>query len=212
MGSGNAGIDRTGLAGEERAQTCWAMVPRIRCQRIAALTRLGKNVEPNQQVQATLYRAPAPASFDERRKGMKRKRVLMSICTALIVLVTGCESNNGNSTNNGTVLAGTEWRLSAWSASSLDPSRFTITADFDESRISGTSAVNSYGGVYSTTASGNFSVGELQSTMMGGSDDAMRAESMYFELLRRVRRFTVNQTTLTLFDEGNNVSLIFTRR
>ena len=140
------------------------------------------------------------------------KRVLMPLCGAVIVLVTSCESSHENSIRNSPGLAGTEWKLSAWSANSLDPAQFTITAAFDDSRISGTSAVNSYSGAYSTTPSGNFSVAELQATMMGGSDDAMRVESMYFELLSQTRKFTLNQTTLTLLDRDNNPLLVFAKR
>ncbi len=110
------------------------------------------------------------------------------------VLAVGCESDHGNGTGSGR-LAGTKWRLVAWSARSQDPARFTITADFDESRISGTSAENLYSGSYTATNDGTFSVGELQSTLMGGSDEAMRAKSLYFELLRRARRYVVSGAT-----------------
>ena len=137
------------------------------------------------------------------------KHVLVSICGALIVLSSGCQGNDGNSAGNGTVLTGTQWTLSAWSANSLAPALFTITANFDESRISGTSAVNSYGGPYSATASGEFSVGALESTQMAGSEDAMRAERIYLELLAQARKYTVSDTTLTLLDGGNNESLVF---
>jgi len=133
------------------------------------------------------------------------------LCSVVCALATGCEIDNGNDTGGGT-LAGTKWRLAAWSASSLDPARFTITADFDESRISGTSAVNTYGGSYTATDDGAFSVGELQSTLMGGSDDAMRAESLYFDLLRQARKYVVSGATLTLKDAGNQAILVFQAR
>ena len=138
------------------------------------------------------------------------RQVLMSICCALVVIATGCQSSDGSS--NRVVLDGTQWRLSAWSASSLVPSQFTITADFDESRISGTSAVNSYGGAYSLAAGGAFSVGAMQSTMMAGSEDAMRAEQIYLELLGQARKCTINATTLTLLGGGSNVLLVFSKR
>jgi len=135
-------------------------------------------------------------------------RVLMSMLIALSIFATGCGHDDGNSN----ALAGTDWRLTAWSASSLDPSQFTITVAFDDSQISGTSAVNSYGGTYSANMSGDFSVGELQSTLMAGSDDAMHAEQIYFELLEQARKYTVNETILTLLDGGNNALLVFTKR
>lgn len=139
---------------------------------------------------------------------MKKLLVLLLISTLSIFVFNGCESlvpGEGE-------LVGTEWRLSAWSDSSIDPSQFTITADFDESHISGTSAVNYYSGPYVVTASCLFSVGQLQMTTMGGSEEAMRAESTYFELLWQVCKFTVNQTTLTLLDAFNNELLIFSSK
>ena len=139
---------------------------------------------------------------------MKKLLVLLLISSLSIFVFNGCESlvpGEGE-------LAGTEWRLSAWSNSSLDPSQFTITADFNESHISGTSAVNDYSGPYVATASCLFSVGELQMTTMGGSEEAMRAESTYFELLWQACKFTVNQTTLTFLDAFNNELLIFSRK
>jgi heat shock protein HslJ len=134
--------------------------------------------------------------------------VLISMLIALSIFATGCGHDDGNSN----VLAGTDWRLTAWSAGSLDPSQFAITVAFDDSQISGTSAVNSYGETYSANMNGDFSVGELQSTLMAGSDEAMHAERIYFELLEQARKYTVNKTTLTLLDGGNNALLVFTKR
>jgi heat shock protein HslJ len=139
---------------------------------------------------------------------MKWMAILGVIVCALAI---GCESDNGHGAGGG-ALTGTKWRLAAWSASSLDPSRFTITADFSDSQISGTSAVNTYGGPYTVTGDGGFSVGELQATLMGGSEDAMRAESLYFDLLRQARKYLVTTSTLTLKNEGNQDILIFQAR
>ncbi len=106
-------------------------------------------------------------------------------------------------------LDGTSWRLAGWSASSLDPQAFTITAQFDDGRIGGTSAVNSYGGEYTTESGGAFAVGEIAQTLMAGPDDAMRAESIYHELLRTAESYRLDNTTLTLFDGNGNELLIF---
>jgi len=132
----------------------------------------------------------------------------LAIVGIACALASGCESNDGNGAGDGQ-LAGTKWRLSAWSVSSLDPARFTITADFSESQISGTSAVNSYGGPYTATADGHFSVGDIPATEMAGSEEAMRAEALYFDLLRQARKYDVSGATLTLRNEGNQDVLIF---
>ena len=128
------------------------------------------------------------------------KCLLPIIGIACVVLASGCESDSGKGAAAG-ALAGTKWRLSAWSVSSLDPARFT-----------GTAAVNTYGGAYTATADGAFSVGELRSTLMGGSEEAMRAESLYFDLLRQARKHAVDDATLTLRNEGNADLLIFRAR
>lgn len=106
-------------------------------------------------------------------------------------------------------LDGTSWRLVGWSLSSLDPQQFTITAQFDEGRIGGTSAVNSYGGDYSTGSGGAFSVGEIAQTLMAGPEEDMRAEAAYHELLRAAQSYRLDDTTLTLFDGNGNESLVF---
>ena len=134
---------------------------------------------------------------------------LMSVYGVLMLTLAGCESIDGNSHNKSNDLSETDWRLSAWSASSLDPSKFTITAAFDGRQISGTSAVNSYSGTYSASGGGAFSVGSIQSTLMAGSGDAMRAEQIYFALLDQARHYTVSESALTLLDGGNNVLLVF---
>lgn len=63
------------------------------------------------------------------------------LAVTLLSVSIGCESEHGGGDH---ALDGTNWRLTGWSASSPDPSRFVITAAFDDSIISGASAVNSY--------------------------------------------------------------------
>ncbi len=46
-------------------------------------------------------------------------------------------------------------------------------------------------------------------TMMGGSEEAMHAESTYFQLLQEACRYILNQNTLTLFDALGKELLIF---
>jgi heat shock protein HslJ len=109
----------------------------------------------------------------------------------------------------GSALDGTSWRLEAWSVSATDPTAFTITAEFADGQISGTSAVNSYSGPYTASRSGSFSSGPINSTAMAGSEGAMRAEQTYFALLDQVERFSREGDTLTLADGNDNPLLIF---
>lgn len=47
---------------------------------------------------------------------------------------------------------------------------------------------------------------------MAGSPDAMRAESLYLDLLKQARKYEVSGTELTLRNEGNQELLIFQAR
>jgi len=138
---------------------------------------------------------------------MKRLLVLLLIFILVFFVITGCQGL----LPGGGELAGTQWRLSAWSDGSLDPSQFTITANFDASYIFGTSAINHYSGSYVGAANHRFSVHDLQMTAMGGSEEAMQAESIYFQLLGQAVSFSLDQETLTLLDAFNKEVLIFSR-
>lgn len=126
---------------------------------------------------------------------------------------SGCESSDGvppaGGPSPGGSLDGTQWSLSEWTVSSLDPARLTITAQFADGQISGNSGVNSYSGPYTAGPGDAFSVGPLASTMMAGPEPAMRAETAYTTLLGQAKSYSVSDGMLTLYDQGGNESLIF---
>ncbi len=107
-------------------------------------------------------------------------------------------------------LDGTGWSLVRWRETGLDAADFTITATFADGQISGTSAVNTYGGSYTTGSVNDFSVSELASTEMAGPEADMEAEAVYLRLLQDAASFHVTETTLTLFGSDGAESLIFT--
>ena len=109
----------------------------------------------------------------------------------------------------GSLLEGTAWRLEGWSVSSLYPGDFEITAAFKDGQISGKAAVNSYSGPYTAGSTGDFSVGALSRTEMAGPEPAMRAESIYFELLEQARSYRQSGDQLSLLDANGNELLIF---
>ena len=49
-------------------------------------------------------------------------------------------------------------------------------------------------------------------TELGGSDDVLRAESLYLDLLRQARTYQMTMTTLTLKNAGNQDILVFAMR
>jgi len=126
---------------------------------------------------------------------------MLSVCTG------GCGS--GSDAAGGGSLDGTQWKLTGWTISSLNPADFTITVKFADGQISGHSGVNTYGGTYHLGTGGTFSTGPLACTEMAGPEPAMRAESAYFLLLAQVRTFALTGSTLTLRDAGGNELLIF---
>jgi heat shock protein HslJ len=152
---------------------------------------------------------------------MRAKRVVVVVAgsvllVAALVIGAGCDSGSGGSSGDGgsnsaAALAGTSWRLTGWSVSSQDSNDFTITADFRDGRIGGTSAVNQYGGPYTARDDGTFAVGDLVSTMMAGPEPDMKAERLYLDLLAAAKKFTLEGDTLTLADAQGNDSLIYTR-
>ena len=106
----------------------------------------------------------------------------------------------------------TKWKLAAWSASSLDPAGFDITADFADGQIGGRSAVNTYGGPCAASADGTFSVGALAMTEMAGEPAAMQAESLYHSLLAQSRRWSLADAQLTLANAAGQPLLVFDPR
>ncbi|MFO7697061.1 MAG: META domain-containing protein [Anaerolineae bacterium] len=135
------------------------------------------------------------------RIGARGLSIVLAAAT-LLLAVAGCKST-------GATLEGTSWKLVEWTLSPLNPADFDITTAFADGRISGTSAVNSYGGAYTEGPGDAFAVGDVAMTLMAGPEPAMRAEQAYHELLRGARSFALADTTLTLYDDSGNVSLVF---
>ena len=136
---------------------------------------------------------------------LRRTAAFVTLAAVAMLLAAGC----GASQSAAPSLDGTSWRLTEWTLSSLDPNDFTITAQFAGGKISGKSAVNSYGGPYTEGPGDAFAVGELVSTMMAGPEPDMRAEKAYLSLLSAARSFKLDGGRLTLFDQNGNEATIF---
>lgn len=145
------------------------------------------------------------AIIDRCRVGWRRVTLSLALATlvAPVALLAGCGDK--------AALDGTSWRLTAWSVSSIDPADFTITAVFEDGRMGGTAAVNTYGASYEADGDGSLAIGAVTATEMAGPEPAMQAEATYFELLRRVRAYRLAGEELTLLDGDGNEVLIFAR-
>ena len=131
----------------------------------------------------------------------------IALCGCLFPL--GCDDHSSDASS--AALEGSPWKLAAWSVRSLDPAGFEITADFADGRIGGRSAVNAYGGDYSASSDGSFSVGLVAMTEMAGEPAAMQAESLYHSLLAQARHWRIADSQLILSD-GSQDLLIFRPR
>jgi heat shock protein HslJ len=144
----------------------------------------------------------------KRGSVVARLPIMAFSAAVLAAAVLGAGACGGDETDPA-ALDGTSWKLVGWSVSSLAPADFTITADFEDARISGTSVVSSYGGPYETGPGDDYSIGPLSSTMGGGTGDEGRAERIYFDLLEAARAYAREGDTLTLYDAEGNESLVF---
>lgn len=140
---------------------------------------------------------------------MTRQVLIRVLVVSTGLAVAGFTLAGCDALGNRASLDGTAWRLVAWPESALDPQDFTITAEFEDGRVGGTSAVNSYSGEYRTGSGGSFSVGEIVQTLMAGPEEDMRAEAAYLERLRTAGSYRLDDTRLTLYDSGGNESLVF---
>ncbi len=137
------------------------------------------------------------------------KRMGLLILVLMVFVGISCQKQLNSPLSAPNDLLNKEWRLTDWSASSLHPADFMITANFDKDTIFGKSAVNQYNGPYTLSSNSGISMGMLAMTMMAGSEDEMRAEQIFHELLTQVVEYEINPSSLRLLDKNNNELLIF---
>jgi heat shock protein HslJ len=127
---------------------------------------------------------------------------LVAVLALAGVVTAGCGGDEQQ-------LDGTSWRLEGWSVSSQSPADFEITAIFTSDQVSGAAPVNTYSAGYTVTADGGFSVGELARTLMAGSEQDMKAEDTYFQLLADAKAYEFDGGQLVLSDANGNELLIY---
>ena len=135
--------------------------------------------------------------------GSLRKTLILLVVLAIAILA-GCATTQAR-------LDGPEWRLSAWSVSSVRSSDFTITARCAAGAVMGRSGVNTYRGSAVIGPGSSIAFGPMATTRMAGPEPAMRAEGIYLDLLARVGSYRVDERGLTLFDAKGNELLVFVR-
>ena len=130
-----------------------------------------------------------------------RRHLTLALAT-LALLLTGCASTDPR-------VDATTWRLVGWSASSLKPTDFPITARFADGKVTGRSAVNTYTGSFTDGQGIAIAIGPLATTRMAGPEPAMRAERIYLALLSDSKKMLMDGRQLTLRDGNDDVTLVF---
>jgi hypothetical protein len=70
-------------------------------------------------------------------------------------------------------LDGTQWRLTEWTLSSLNPRDLEITAEFADGKIGGRGGVNSYGGPYTVGARQSFPIARNATSLLRRSTETV---------------------------------------
>ena len=138
------------------------------------------------------------------------KYTIASLVIMITLLGISCQRKTPVAdSSKATGIIGKEWRLTTWSNQDINPADYTVTANFTAEFISGKSAVNQYNGPYTISKNFDFSVGQVIMTRMAGTPDEMKVEQIYHELLGKVKRYSLDNSGLALFDENKNQLLFF---
>ena len=92
------------------------------------------------------------------------------------------------------------------------PPTVTITLTFqNRGRISGRSAVNNYGGVFTAIPNGEISIQVTMVTQMAGAPKLMELEREYFEALSHVKQILLKPDRIILKNETTSLDFAFNR-
>ena len=129
---------------------------------------------------------------------------------AILLLLLGLTAACGSAAQQ-PALDGTTWKLTAWVEPEPIPGSVTITAEFADGRVAGSSGVNRYNGSVESSTDGSFAIDQPVSTMMAGPEEAIKAEATYLRLLEGATSYAIDGDTLVLTDADGQPSLTFTR-
>jgi heat shock protein HslJ len=136
----------------------------------------------------------------------------LGILTLLPLVLVACAdsgSSAGGGSTNPADLEGGVWALDQSSMSSLTeevPPGASVTLEFSQGQVHGTSACNSYSGGYQATDDGALSFDQLAGTMMACDAPLMALEREYLQALDRVTEFSIDSTLVLT---GDSVPLTF---
>ena len=142
----------------------------------------------------------------------KRTRGVLGLTVVLISLLVLSAGCSDEPSGEEPALDGTNWTLTSWAEPGPLPDSASITAEFADGRVAGTSGVNRYNASVTSGTDGTLAVDPPISTKMAGPEDAMAAESAYLRRLQAATSYQVDGDTLVLNDADGQPSLTFTRQ
>ena len=139
---------------------------------------------------------------------MRTPRVALILAAVLLIpVLAACASDDTGPADSAATGGGprggaglvASWSLTAAAVDSIPLSDFGITITFTDTTASGFGGVNQYNTTFTSGPDGDLDFGEIASTKMAGSEDAMQAEQAYFASLGTVTGYTVAGDVLELF-------------
>ncbi len=158
---------------------------------------------------------PDVAADTHERVRMKVSRTWQvgALVGVLVVVVAACSSSSSKSTTTTRpkavgMLVGKQWALSADSDLGVRLTGVSVTAEFANARVTGSSGCNTYGASY-TVSGANLSFGAVMGTQMACPAPQTAVETAYLARLPKVKTFAIKGTTLTMFDAGQKAILVY---
>ena len=136
------------------------------------------------------------------------KKSILSLVT--IVLMTACNSKESKSADRS--LLQSDWQLEKINGESLEESMTipTLRINLSEMRLSGNSGCNNYTGAITELDNKIIKIGDMASTLKLCPE--ANYEDQYMNLLKQVKTFEVNDSSLSFKDGNNNKILEFTKQ
>ena len=136
---------------------------------------------------------------------------LLSLVIVVLVALAGCTQGT---TNQDPAAASGTWVLESFGGTrELQPADPGVTTrlTLKDGTATGTGGVNTFTGTYQIAADGTLSFGQIASTAMAGSGEAMAQESAFFAALASTKHFEITDGKLVFSDNGNSTLVVLVR-
>lgn len=136
----------------------------------------------------------------------------LGILVAAPLALTGCAASHSDAKHAEDASVYGEWELVAFGeADSLSASGRGVVMTIDpEGRVFGSGGVNRFSGPIDLTTlrNGRLKAGPVAATKMAGTDDAMRVEARFFEILDMGAKWDLqSRNMLVIFDDTGIIAL-----